>query len=301
MSKIAIKGHPTRGNEVIKLLEMMGGQCVSYSGFVENYYYSIDKYDNIFGMPNLPNDIKYTILTLEEFLEKYPYKVGDKVRVPEYESEVCISSMYWNGSEVQYEVVTDEVEWYSAEELNKFNEPYKEETMKEKENSVVVNIEHKQLKVNSLRFDKTQLVINDEYELKQEMGEYYIVRKKPTYPKTYNECCEVLKIPNDERYIDIDIPYVSNYNKLLSALAQLLICRNAYWKVAGEQMGLCKPWEPDWNGEVNTYYTIHYNGTDIKLYNYTDIYSKLAFPTEEMRDAFYENFKELIEQCKELL
>ena len=27
----------------------------------------------------------------------------------------------------------------------------------------------------------------------------------------------------------------------------------------------------------------------------------LVFPTEEMRDAFYENFKDLIEQCKELL
>ena len=27
----------------------------------------------------------------------------------------------------------------------------------------------------------------------------------------------------------------------------------------------------------------------------------LAFPTAEMRDAFYENFKELIELCKELL
>ena len=26
-----------------------------------------------------------------------------------------------------------------------------------------------------------------------------------------------------------------------------------------------------------------------------------VFPTAEMRDAFYENFKELIEQCKELL
>ena len=27
----------------------------------------------------------------------------------------------------------------------------------------------------------------------------------------------------------------------------------------------------------------------------------LTFPTEEMRNAFYENFKELIEICKELL
>jgi hypothetical protein len=27
----------------------------------------------------------------------------------------------------------------------------------------------------------------------------------------------------------------------------------------------------------------------------------LAFPTVEMRDTFYENFKELIDECKELL
>jgi hypothetical protein len=27
----------------------------------------------------------------------------------------------------------------------------------------------------------------------------------------------------------------------------------------------------------------------------------LVFPTAEMRDAFYENFKDLIESCKELL
>ena len=29
--------------------------------------------------------------------------------------------------------------------------------------------------------------------------------------------------------------------------------------------------------------------------------SILSFPTEEMRDEFYNNFKDLIEQCKELL
>jgi hypothetical protein len=36
----------------------------------------------------------------------------------------------------------------------------------------------------------------------------------------------------------------------------------------------------------------------LKGYN---ISSVLEFPTPEMRDAFYENFKDLIEQCKELL
>jgi hypothetical protein len=32
-----------------------------------------------------------------------------------------------------------------------------------------------------------------------------------------------------------------------------------------------------------------------------DVNMTLTFPTEEMRDAFKENFDELIEECKELL
>ena len=32
-----------------------------------------------------------------------------------------------------------------------------------------------------------------------------------------------------------------------------------------------------------------------------DVNTILTFPTEEMRDAFFENFKDLIEKCKELL
>ena len=40
-----------------------------------------------------------------------------------------------------------------------------------------------------------------------------------------------------------------------------------------------------------------------KIYlNNTAWYAEvLSFPTAEMRDVFYENFKDLIEQCKELL
>ena len=124
-------------------------------------------------------------------------------------------------------------------------------------------------------------------------NEIIIKPKQPQYPKTYEECT---------RLLNTYCGSIGGYNwKLLSYFQQLIVCLDAYRKIAGEQMGLDNPQEPDWNGEVNTYYTIHYNGTDIKLYNYTDIYSKLAFPTVEMRDAFYENFKELIEQCKELL
>ena len=40
---------------------------------------------------------------------------------------------------------------------------------------------------------------------------------------------------------------VTGYDaELIENLQTLKICRDAYWKIAGEQMGLGKPWEPDW-------------------------------------------------------
>ena len=75
----------------------------------------------------------------------------------------------------------------------------------------------------------------------------------------------------------------------MNQLNKLLICRDAYWKIAGEEMGLGKPWEPQ-EGVIYCYMpnAPHY------------IRSIFPFPTEEMRDAFYENFKSKIEICKEL-
>lgn len=124
--------------------------------------------------------------------------------------------------------------------------------------------------------------------------EIKLVKNPPYYPKNYDECCDVLNIPNDERYIDIDVPL--DYNKVLSTYVKLLICRKAYWKIAGEQMGLGKPWEPDFDNLSTTH-------EFIKIHKGCFFYSSrlLVFPTIEMRDAFYENFKEIIEICKELL
>ena len=86
----------------------------------------------------------------------------------------------------------------------------------------------------------------------------------------------------------------------LKALRKLIYCRNAYWKIAGEQMGLGKPWKPDWNIRDSKYIIV--NRAGVFQMNEVDYYSRLlAFPTAEMRDMFYENFKELIEICKDFL
>ena len=127
-------------------------------------------------------------------------------------------------------------------------------------------------------------------------GKYYVERIKPEYPKTF---IEVLNFWHPDRQIEDD--YQRYYKKeLIERFQDILYARDAYWKIAGEKMGLGRPWIPDCNNGLNKYCLLNCENRIIK----SAIASAniiLAFPTEEMRDAFYENFNELIESCKELL
>lgn len=119
-------------------------------------------------------------------------------------------------------------------------------------------------------------------------------KKKNKYPKTYEECSLI-------NGCEDRIPL-----KIIGEFTRLINARNAYWKVYGEEKGLGKPWAPDYSEEsyeqgCPVKYVIYYTGTHItKERKCTPSYI-LSFPTAEMRDAFYENFKKEIEMCKELL
>lgn len=126
-----------------------------------------------------------------------------------------------------------------------------------------------------------------------------LTEKQPQYPNDYEECCEVLGILDNRGFGFINLNEYENI--LMSRFIQLKRCRDAYWKIYGEQMGLGKPWKPDWNnGHFEKYY-IYLKQNEIEKSSCFFESHFLAFPTEAMLDAFYENFKELIEQCKELL
>lgn len=120
-------------------------------------------------------------------------------------------------------------------------------------------------------------------------------KKKKEYPKTYEECAKELGY-NQVMPKDHILGYMGT---LLSTFQQLLICRDAYWKIAGEEMGLEKPWG---TGDCKIVYGIcREKGNIAKRDDYFGDTHTFEFPIREMRDAFYENFKELIESCKELL
>ena len=120
-------------------------------------------------------------------------------------------------------------------------------------------------------------------------------KKKKEYPKTYCECKDILGL------WDIDDTERGFYKTdLIDKLQMLLICRDAYWKITGDEMGLGKPWSPDLTDKVNKH-CIEFRDCGVCKVTYSYTSRIFAFPTKEIRDAFYENFKELIEFVKELL
>jgi hypothetical protein len=123
-------------------------------------------------------------------------------------------------------------------------------------------------------------------------------KKKKEYPKLFVDCCAIL-YPNDNFQI-VSQRVKGHKGDLLFHFQKLLICRDAYWKLYGEEMGLGKPWEPDWLDDNAKYSIYTIKGVLTKAISCYDG-AILTFPTEEMRDAFYENFKEQINSCKELL
>ena len=295
---LAIKGHATRGAEVINALESLGGKNIhNYTGKDTNNVYFIDADDTIEMILYNNTPIAYTFL-LEEFLDKYPFKIGDEV-LSIYELGVIrrIIGMRWyddsvvyrtqalfdNGYECSYKA--DCLRFYSPKEDTKLTANLPND--KNQEDGIISLVSEEK---------GMRIIPCDSYELKIEGNDIFVVRKQPPLPSTYKECCAILGI---DEYNCV----VGEFAIELEAFQKLLICRSAYWEIAGEELGL-KPWKPVWddyNPSPNYKYIISKRGNELfkdksSIRNYV-----LAFPTKEMRDAFCKNFKELIEQCKELL
>ena len=138
----------------------------------------------------------------------------------------------------------------------------------------------------------------DGYEFRDEKGNVIeaktivLEKKKMGYPKSYEECLKVLGYDDREVYC---IFHTGADETLFEALYRLKVCRDAYWKIAGK-------WKLEYPFNTARYVITNSRGFvgKVLVYDAAKNYV-LEFPTEEMRDAFYENFKKLIEDCKELL
>ena len=126
-----------------------------------------------------------------------------------------------------------------------------------------------------------------------------LVKKRARYPQSYEECCEIVKV-GKEHTLEGEIIRINNYKiAILESFQKLLICRDAYWKIYGEEMGLEGKWEPDWSDCRK--FAIVVEGNEILADVCLRRNRILVFPTEEMRDEFLKVFRNYIEECKEFL
>lgn len=312
---LAIKGHPTRFEEVLEILEMLGGKNDLFGGGNKDFiYYIRPSYDYIVVEDiNNCNLNEFTIFTIEEFLAKYPYKVGDKVKYkdPTMPKPIyVIEKMKWEDNQIKYIIrntwVNARKRTVTAEEL----QLYKEESMEEKDEKSVNHVFNTEvISFDIAQNDKYELDLQGKFNVVLREGKYYVERIKPKYPKTYEECCKVLDCKSDYFYtsfsyknLDVEISdYEDKIDDLLQNFRKLIYCRDAYWKIAGKEMGLSEAWKPDWNNDCQFKYIITGRRNNIIKDTYTAKNCTLAFPTKEMRDEFYENFKDIIEKCKDYL
>ena len=292
MAILAIRGHETRGNEVIEILEMLGGEnlyrkCGSKN---DSFYYLSDE-QRVCSLPISESYRDFILFTLEEFLEKFPYKVWDKV-ITIYGKSGVVSRPIWSERDncVRYELEADVDSFYFVNEL----QPYKEQEPMEEQKLIPPYMDYdvRTYKMNPAEMDGEQFIvpIPKGYELVGVDNQQVVFEKvKPQYPKTYEECCDILQLEHIFELKDLTM----DEEKLMDSFIRLKRCRDAYWKLASD-------WKPDWK-DGNTKYIITFAQNEV----YKDVSiifnHLLVFPTEEMRDEFYKNFKSLIEKCKELL
>lgn len=162
---------------------------------------------------------------------------------------------------------------------------------------------------NQFKKDLQELV-NKYPEMKLKDIKEILQESEKTLPKTWKEAYKKYLCNTTIYYIDTNseikqytklIPAnaVFNKNALLSseraeevlALIQLITLRDIY----------NDGWEPDWDNHDETKYCIYGWSSTITIGPFVSEHCILAFKTEELRDEFLRNFKDLIEKAKNLI
>ena len=296
--KIAIQGDPAKGVSVIDALVALGGENEKdVIASTKHACYFIDHDGKIRSrlLDNIPEGFK--LYTLDQWEKQIAgkIKVGD-VFYSKYLKENVLVKGICNGGFYLVESNKDGRSWkVDSDDLEVVKDkPAVDAKEVQKVLEEINDMEKNELLLGVVKTAKGQeLIPHKDYEIKQDDEKFYLVKKKKEYPKTYGGCCDTLyrNSRRDECY------EACLQGHPMQTFARLLICRDAYWKIAGEEMGLDKPWEPD----GNPVYAITRNDgciVEIETGGNDEVFE---FPTAEMRDAFKENFDPDIEICKEFL
>lgn len=204
--KIAIQGHPTRGKEVIQILESLGGKNNALFKGVMNFWYYIDSDGHI------RNDYEFVLTragfktyTLEEFEKEFPFKPGDTV-IDKDGDEGCIAHLCNINGCVYYSVKYN---------YNQFTVQLPKSLKLKKKEMNTRNI--------TLTLDKAKEWYKKGGELKEIALQAFSEGELNPLPRSWEEFCENYPIQDHEAFI--------NY-----ANGDITICK----KCAGSGLGVWK-------------------------------------------------------------
>lgn len=290
--KIAIQGHPTRGKEVIQILESLGGKNTSNwhgNGNARDGFF-IDN-DGIIRFSDLPEG--YKLYTLEEFEKEFPFKIGDKIT--NGCEEYFIIDIDLNACVLNYKIRTSlgSVFWIRTCDLTAHQ--YKQvKEMKEERNI-------------TLTLDKAKEWYKKGGELKEVALQAYSEEELNPRPRSWEEFCEKCPVKLGETYIDGSSRFITSnlrirhflYGKNICpskksaeahlAMIQLEQLRNCWWN----------GWKPEWNNCEK--YVIKFEKNDLIVFTARRIHAFLVFPTREMAEEFLKCFRDLIEKAGDLI
>jgi hypothetical protein len=153
-------------------------------------------------------------------------------------------------------------------------------------NEIIVNLEGKEYQIDI-----------------QQAKKLGILKEKDTRCKSWEEF--KLKYKNSRGY-NIDSLTYEIYNPLnpISVCEQLTeneaIAISAFSKLLKLRRDWIGTWEPNWHNSENKY-CISVCETHIKVNSFCAIQQTFSFPTREMAEEFLKCFKDLFEQCKNLI
>lgn len=292
--KIAIQGHPTRGKEVIQILESLGGKnkeglngskeywyFINSDGYIRNDYKSVLQYKG------------FKTYTLEEFEKEFPFKIGDRIISVTTNFTGIITELKENG---YYYVKYDNGNFACT-----FGQNLK--LYKEMERNI------------TLTLDKAKEWYKKGGELKEIALQAFTERELNPLPRSWKEFCENNPIQDHEAFINYASSNITICKECMGsvgvwkrkpekdrckcvsqksaeahlAMMQLEQLRNCWWN----------GWEPIW--DCSEKWGIRLWGNELGVGIVTHISRFLTFPTNEMAREFLECFRDLIEKAKDLI
>jgi hypothetical protein len=215
----------------------------------------------------------------------------DKINWSDYKAETCYDFLEGSYCEISFFKSVS----YKIQSADWFLENFKTKEEKEKSGSTLMdlynNADSSTKKLSESRFSKEELGIKEELpNTWEEFCSKNNIKKGEVCIDAYSNIVNMSKYAIRNSNSDINLLPNEKTAKAFLALMQLIQLRDCYRD----------GWEPDWN-TFDEKYCIYNIGNKIDTNIFLDISIILSFQSKEIRDKFYNNFKDLIEVAKEFI